>query len=336
MAEPMGARHGARRDARPSTPSPRLRLPGASSLDRPLSIRAEVGIVAMVLLVWQAARIPLEGSVQTAFEHAHEWISLQSTLGLTPVQNGVITLVHHPWLLPAARWSYANLHVLAIFTFLVAFRAAAPGRYPRVRNAFVLLHVPALIAIGAFPLASPSWLPHAPDWPGVHPSLTGSLDTDLRNFTATVVSEHFGYPVLIAAGTLWSARLRPIAWPIVLYPAWVFLFIVGTGHHYPLDAVVGSLCVAFGFTCSAVVHRRAARAEPSPRTVAPEPTAHWISLALGSGMLAGWVDAISSGRVRPDHFTLLDFVAPALAAVAFLVARRQRRPSRCGSAPDQA
>lgn len=300
----------------------------ASSLDRPLSIRAEAGIVAMVLLLWQAARIPLEGSVQVAIEHAHEWLSVQHTLGLTPVQNGVITLVHHRWLLPIARWSYANLHVFAIFTSLVALRAAAPERYPRIRNAFVLLHIPALVAIGAFPLASPSWLPHPPDWPGHHPSLTGSLDTDLRNLTATVASEHFGYPVLIAAGTIWAARGRAIAWLIVAYPAWVFLVIVGTGHHYPLDALVGTLCVAFGFTCSAILHRRAARAGPSPPAPAPEPATRWAALALGFGLLAGWVDAISSGRVRLDHPTPLALTAPAVAAVAFVIAGRHRtRPA---------
>ena len=305
----------------------------ASRLERPLSLPAEAGIVVAVLLVWQAARIPLEGGVPVSLKHAHEWLSLQSRLGLTGLQNAVITFVHHRWILPAARWSYANLHVFAIFAFLVALRAAAPDRSARVRNAFVLLHIPALIAIGLFPLASPSWLPHPPDWPGGHPAFNGSLDTDLRNLTGTVASEHFGYPVLIAAGTLWAARGRPLAWPIVLYPAWVFLFIVGTGHHYPLDAVVGTLCVVFGFTGAWLVHRRSAvRGDAHPAPAAPGPV-RWAAHGHGSGLLAGWSNALVSGDIHLNHPTPLSLAAPAVAVVALAVAwSRLAAPSARGVA----
>jgi hypothetical protein len=286
------------------------------TIRRSYPIRTEAAIVAGTLLAWQAARVPLEGGVGESLRHAHEWLRVHRALGLTGVQNSVISFVHHPVLIDAARWSYNNLHVFAIFTFMIALRAAAPARYPRIRTAFVLLHIPALIAIGAFPLASPSWLPHPPAWPGHVPSLSGSLSSSLRNQTATVASEHFSYPVLIAGGTLWAARGRPFAWPILLYPTWVFLFIVGTGRHYPLDAVVGTLCLLFGVAVAHFVHRGR-----QPVGVRAASTRRWVGLALGYGLVAGWVDGVAQNRVPIVHPSPVTFAALAAAAVAFSASR---------------
>jgi hypothetical protein len=296
-----------------------LHLRRTAPLDRRFNIGADAGIVAAVIIVWQAARIPVEGGAGESIAHAHEWLSVHRALGLSGLQNGVITLMHQPVLIDLARWSYGNLHVFGIFTFMVAFRAAAPDRYPAVRTAFVLLHIPALVAIAAFPLAPPQWLPHPGAWGGGVPVLHGTLSADLRNQTAAVASEHFGYPCLIAAATLWAAGARPLAWPVVLYPVWVFLVIVGTGHHYPLDAVVGALCVVFGFAVARALHGpwRAA-------VVTGEQARSWIPLALGAGLLGGWADALFSGRLHATHPSVLAFAAPVAAALAFTIRRAVR------------
>jgi PAP2 superfamily len=300
----------------------RLRLGNPGWLQRVHSVPTEAGIVAAVLLVWQAARIPVEGTVPQALRHAHEWLALNRTLGLGGLENGVISLVHHPVILRAARWSYANLHIFAIFTFMVAMRATAPDRYPRVRTAFILLHIPALAAIAAFPLGSPYWLPHPPQWGGGAPTLDGSLSSDLRNLTGTVASEHFGYALLIAAGTLWATR-RPIAWTVVLYPIWVFLFIVGIGRHYPLDAVVGTLCVAFGFWGAYVLHHLT-DAQSTENVPPREPLLRRASLGLGSGLLAGYVNALVTGHCRLSHLSVQAVAAPAAALIALTVARHHQ------------
>jgi PAP2 superfamily len=283
--------------------------------ERRFSLPVEAAIVAGVLVAWQAARLPLAGGVRESVAHAHEWIALHRTLGLTGLWNGIISLVHHPGVVNAGTWSYNNLHIFSIFTFMVALRAAAPERYPKVRTVFVLLHVPALVAIGVFPLAPPVWLPHPPAWPGGVPSLASSLDVSLRNQTAAVASEPFAYPVLIAAGILSAARRRPLSWLILIYPTWVFIFIVGTGHHYPLDAVVGTLCLAFGFVAAQLVHRSA----PSIPAAA-EPARRWVGLGLGAGLIAGWVDGLLQGRVALGHPSVLTFAPPAAVVVALAVA----------------
>jgi PAP2 superfamily len=295
---------------------------GNDLLNRRLSAPGEAAIVATVLLLWQAIRVPIEGGSTQALSHARTWERLHHRLGLSSVQNRVINLVHHHVLLDVARWSYSNIHVFSIFAFMVAVRLAAPSRYPTVRSAFVLLHVPALIAIAAYPLGSPSWLPHPPQWAGHTPLLGGGWSAGLRNQTAAVASEHFGYAVLIASVTLWLAPRKGIAAPVLLYPPFVFMVIVGTGHHFPLDAVVGSACVALGLSIAVRLHRGLVDDTPG------EPVARWVPLAVAAGLLAGWVDALSGSRVDPVHPALTTLLAPAVAAGALAYGARVGRIQR--------
>jgi len=287
-------------------------------LNRRLSVPGEAGIVAAVLLVWQALRIPIEGGKAAAQLHARDWERLHRRLGLSGMQNGVISDVHHRLILDIARWSYSNIHVFSIFAFMIAVRVAAPARYPTVRSAFVLLHVPALLAIAVFPLASPNWSPHPPQWAGHVPVLTGGWGADTHNQTAAVASEHFAYAALVAFTTLWLARRRWAAAPVVLYPLFVFLVIVGTGHHFPLDAVVGSTCLALGLGAAMRLHG------DGKNGPAGEPAVRWVPLALGVGLLAGWVDGLAGSRVDPAHPGLTTFLAPAAAVAALALAARVR------------
>jgi hypothetical protein len=297
-------------------------MPGNDLLNRRLSVPGEAAIVAAVLLVWQALRVPIEGRSTPALSHARAWDRLHHRLGLSGIQDRVIDAVHHPGVLDVARWSYSNIHVFSIFAFMVAVRAAAPSRYPTVRSAFVLLHVPALIAIAAYPLGSPNWLPHPPEWAGYHPVLSGGWSAGLRNQTAAVASEHFGYSVLIAFVTVWLAPRKWLAAPVLLYPPFVFMVIVGTGHHFPLDAVVGSACVALGLGLAFALHR--GRVDDTPG----EPAARCVPLAIGAGLLAGWVDALSGSRVDPVRPALTTFLGPAFAAASLAYAARVGRVQR--------
>jgi PAP2 superfamily len=192
-----------------------------ATVSRCFGVHAEAAILVAVLLAWQAARIPLEGSVDASLAHARTWHDLEGALGLAGLENAIVSAVYDPDVIHVARWGYSNLHLFAIVAFMLAIRTRAPDRYPPLRNAFVLLHLPALVVIGLWPLASPSWLRHPPEWPGnppTDPELTGSLEATLRNSTAAAVSEHFGYTVLILAAALWIAPRAPLAWLLALYP----------------------------------------------------------------------------------------------------------------------
>jgi hypothetical protein len=235
----------------------------------------------------------------------------------------VISAVYRPDVIDVARWGYSNLHLFAIVAFMVVARTRAPDRYPRLRSAFILLHVPALVVIGLFPLASPSWLPHPPEWAGDPPTeaeLTDSLEATLRNSTAAVVSEHFGYPVFMAAAALWIAPRSPLAWLLLLYPPLVLCIIVGTGRHWVLDGAVGALTVAFGFTAAWLLDRN----EPPPPGPPPEPLVRAIALAVGYALAVDFADALSAGRVSLTDPSPASISVPLLIVAAAVLARRTR------------
>jgi hypothetical protein len=227
-------------------------------------------ILAAVIGVWQLARIPFESSTRVSLAHARDWIALERTLHID-IEPSVLRFLHaRDWLLDGAQRFYRNMDVTAIFGFMAIARLLDPVRYPKLRSAFVLLHIPALAVLALYPLAPPHWVHGIPfaDGPPAHPSA-------LRNETAAAVSLHFGDPLLIAAGALWLRPRAVLAWLTLLYPPLVFIVIIGTGNHYVLDTLVGSVCVGAGLAAAHVLHG------PLPRGAA---SAGWAGIALaGTG-----------------------------------------------------
>src|SRR6185369_1368908 len=89
---------------------------------------------------------------------------------------------------------------------------------------------------------------------------------------AAAASQHVGYPLFIAAATIWLARGSRLSWLSLAYPALVYVIVVGTANHYTLDAIIGGLCIAFGFV--------AARLVPGPAPVAVREPAPPLGVAL--------------------------------------------------------
>ncbi len=239
-----------------------------------------MGIVALVLLAWQTARIPLEGSVETSLAHARSVRGLEESLGLD-VEGPFVRFASTAPYDGILEWMYTGIHTPALFGFMAAACVYAPERYARLRTIFVVSFLPALLAIGLFPLAPPHWIPELGFGPAPEQGeLAGSIETLMHNSTAAIASQHFGFAVFIAAASLWLAPRSPIAWTAVAYPALVFLVIVGTGNHYVLDCIVGTLTFAFGAAVARVLHGRgqARVAAPAARTV--------LSVSLGFAMIA--------------------------------------------------
>ena len=240
-----------------------------------------MGIVALVLLTWQAARIPLEGTVETSVAHARSVRRLEGSLGLD-VENPFIRFGSTAPFDGILEWLYTGIHTPALFGFLAAACVYAPERYVRLRTIFVVSFLPALLAIGLYPLAPPHWISElgfsrAPQ----QGELAGSIETLIHNSTAAIASQHFGFAVFIAAASLWLAPRSPIAWATLAYPALVFVVIVGTGNHYVLDCIVGTLTFVFAAAVAALLH---GRREPHA-TTAP-PTRAVVSVSLGFAMVA--------------------------------------------------
>jgi len=194
-----------------------------------------------------------------------------------------------------------------LFGFMVLARQLAPERYPRLRTTFVCSHVPAVAAIGLYPLLPPRWFPAMPFAVAPPPGLNGGL----HNATAAVASQHVGYPIFIAASTIWIARSR-LRWLTLAYPALVFLVVVGTGNHYTLDAVMGGLCAAFGFAVARLVHGRFMGGARAPAA----PIRQTLLAAVGYACFVRAIDTFGSLTLRSATVADVLFVGGAGAILA--------------------
>ena len=267
------------------------------------SVEAEVAFVALVLLAWHAIRIPIEGDVSTSIAHARDVLRMEGALSLD-VEQRIIEVVAAADAQAPLRWLYANIHLPVLFGFVVAARLLSPARYPLVRTTFALSFVPAALIIALFPLAPPHWLPELGlGGPPSDAALTNTTGALFHNTTAAAVSQHFGFTVLIAATTIWLFPRSRLAWLTLAYPALVFVVVVGTGNHYVVDCVVGTLMLAAGAAVASRLHR-----EPAQDTTdAPRPSGI-VSISLGYALVTwGFVslDLTALGRNSlPDALVL--------------------------------
>jgi hypothetical protein len=280
-------------------------------ITRSCSVEAELAIVAVVLVLWQAVRIPLESDVTTALAHAEDVLALERALSID-IESRVIGAVSGTTLAAALTWLYTNIHLPVLFAFVAGARLLAPDRYPAIRTTFVLSFVPAIFVIGLYPLAPPHWLPGLGfGGPPTQAELGDASGALFHNSTAAAASQHFGFAVLVAAASIWLFPRSRLAWATIAYPALVFLVIVGTGNHYVVDCVVGTLTFALAAAAASVVHR-----EPTS-DVAPTPKA--VGIAFGYGLVAwGFVslDLTALGswdNLFPDFFVLVAGIAAVVA-----------------------
>lgn len=267
--------------------------------------------VALVLLAWHAIRIPIEGDVATSLAHAGDVLRLERALSLD-VENAVIGRLDDANITPALDWLYTNIHLPVLFAFIAAARLLAPERYPVVRTTFALAFLPAVLVIWLYPLAPPHWLPEFGF--GVPPTdaeLTNTTGALFHNTTAAAASQHFGFAVLLAASAIWLFPRSRLAWATLAYPVLVFLVIVGTGNHYVVDCIVGTLALGVAAAVAWSVHR--------PKTLASAHAQTGIaSIALGYGLITwGFVSLdLTSVRSWDNAIYALVLVAGVAAVIA--------------------
>jgi hypothetical protein len=295
---------------------------------RRLPLAREMTLLVVCLAVWQAARVPLEGSMAISLDHARDWLSLERALHLD-VEEPFLDFAHTSGLFGILSWGYENLHLAVLFAFMASVRLLAPERYPLLRTAFVLAHVPALVAIGLYPLAPPRWVAEMPYGTAPGPDWNGPW----TNSVAAVVSMHVGYPIFIAASTIWLTRKR-VALLTLAYPALVLAIVMGTGNHYFLDAVTGGLAVALGFAAARLIHHERAARRPSIAL----PRGQVFLTSVGYGLTAAAVSAALEGRLAIEEAgpTALLLLGPVLiAAGGWWGGRTNTPPPACATSRDE-
>ena len=281
-------------------------------------METELVFVALVLLAWHAIRIPIEGDVATSLAHANDVLGLERALSLD-VEQAVIGRMDDAGVTPTLAWLYTNIHLPVLFAFMAAARLLAPARYPVVRTTYALAFLPAALIIWLYPLAPPHWLPEFGF--GVPPTdaeLTNTTGALFHNTTAAAASQHFGFSVLVAATAIWLFPRSRLAYATLVYPVVVFLVIVGTGNHYVVDCIIGTLTLALAAAVAWIVHR--------PTELAPARAQTGIaSIALGYGLITwGFVSLDLTGlRSWDNAFYALVLIAGVAAVIAPRLAEKE-------------
>ena len=268
--------------------------------------------VALVLLAWHAIRIPIEGDVATSLAHADDVLGIERALSLD-VERGVIDRLENANVTPALDWLYTNIHLPVLFGCVAAARLLAPARYPLVRTTFALSFLPAALVIWLYPLAPPHWLPaFGLGIPPTDAELTNTTGALFHNTTAAAASQHFGFAILAAATAIWLFPRSRLSYVTLAYPALVFLVIVGTGNHYVVDCVVGTLTFVLAAAVAWTVHR--------PPRLAPTraQTTGTASIALGYALVTWGFVSLDFTELRwaslfPDFLVLAAGVAAVIA-----------------------
>jgi hypothetical protein len=245
----------------------------------PARLEVDLLLIVGLLLTWQAVRIPLEGSVPVAMDNARSLLSVERALHID-AEATVLDAAEgaRGFLL----FAYEHIHLPLLFAFLAVARLAAPARYPLLRLTLFLSFVPSALLIGLIPVAPPRWMPELGSaGPPAYGQLTATTAELVQNSTAAITSQHFGYAFLVAAGSLWLWPRSRLARLTVLYPAFVFVVILGTANHYVVDCIVGALTFCFGAAAAALI----AGGLPRP-AVRPAPTRTVVAGAAAAVLLA--------------------------------------------------
>ncbi len=214
-------------------------------------IREGVPILGLYWLYSSIRWLVARNTPYEAFQNALKIIHLERQLGIFYEH----TIQH--WLIDNALWfvKLANtFYSLGYFPILiltgVLLYQFAPVRFQIFKLTFLMGLGFALVCFSVFPLAPPRLMP-----------LSGLIDTQqaygdgfynrkfilsFYNPYAAMPSLHFGWALLVGIMACSFAR-RALKLLGVLYPCYMAVVIVTTGHHYILDITGGAIVIGLAY-----------------------------------------------------------------------------------------
>jgi hypothetical protein len=211
----------------------------------------EFALVAVLFLIYKAARLVAVGHIDDAFRNANAIWDLERRLRLP----GELALQHAvldwPALVTAANSYYAYVHFPATAACLIWLYLRRPAHYRWTRNVLVLLTSGALVVHFLIPLAPPRMLTATGmlDLGRLYgPAVYGAPETDqLSNQYAAMPSLHVGWALVVAIALLTAMPTAPWRALWLLHPAITLLVVVVTGNHYWLDALAAGALLAAAY-----------------------------------------------------------------------------------------
>lgn len=241
-------RHPAVATGRPARPGRRgLRVAAAGVLLRRYPWWTEIVVVVCFAGAYEATRALAPAAPARAMSNAHQLLTMERALGLTPEGALNRSLATLDWLSTAASYYYLTLHFAVTFVALALLYRGRPHLYARARSALVVASYVALLAYWFLPVAPPRFAEpgivdvvvrhHAFGMGGSHRG-----HSSLADVYAAMPSLHVGWAlwVALAAHRAWRTPWRHLGW---LYPVLTTLVVFATGNHYLLDAVAGAALV---------------------------------------------------------------------------------------------
>ena len=225
--------------------------PPSTTRSRWLSALREIGLVAIMFVIYKIGRLAANGHVSEAFANARTVWDVERWLRLPGELSVQHRLLSWHWLIEVANSYYAYVHFPATAACLIWLYVSRPAHYRWTRNVLALLTGAALLVHFVIPLAPPRMLTETGmlDLGRLYgPAVYGAPETDqLSNQYAAMPSLHVGWAVVVAVALIaaTSARRRGL-W--LLHPVLTLYVVVATGNHYWLDAVAVAVLLAVVYT----------------------------------------------------------------------------------------
>ncbi|GIF07846.1 phosphatase PAP2 family protein [Actinoplanes siamensis] len=235
----------------------------------------ELGLVAVLFLIYKIGRVAATGHVGEAFDNANKVWNLERWMRLPGELSVQHRLLSWHALIEVANSYYAYVHFPATVICLIWLYVFRPAHYRWTRNVLALLTGTALLVHFGFPLAPPRMLTGTGmlDLGRLYgPAVYGPPQSDqLSNQYAAMPSLHVGWAVVIAVALIaaTSSRWRAL-W--LLHPVITLYVVVATGNHYWLDAIAALGLLAVAYVLVRPQYPSAATPEAVPVTV-PRPRA---------------------------------------------------------------
>ena len=238
----------------------------------------EAAVLVVLLLLHDTLRNAVMGSRYTAFDNAKTLTSIERFFGIyheLGVQRFFID-AGTPFI---GFWNFwfETMHFIVPLVVAVYLYRKFPGRYVRMRNAFlVMLFLTAPLVWGVFPVTPPKLMParygfvdtEAEYW-NIVPQEAVKYGPDGEPTAKSVELEgnlYGGIPSHHLSWALWCALAM---WPVVrrrwlrnllpLYPLMTFTAVIATGNHRFIDLLGSVVEVAIAYGVAIAIERALAR-----------------------------------------------------------------------------
>ena len=202
-----------------------------------------------------AVRVFADGTDEAARENARLVSSFQDAIGI-----GVESALQAAFLgetVATIANSYYLLHFPAtVLLLVVTFARSRNTVFPIVRDGLVIMTLVGVVVHLIFPLAPPRMLDGIIDASTMYgPDPYAIPGSGAANQFAAMPSMHVAWAI-VAGWALFRARAgRPFRVLGLVHPVITVIVVLITGHHFVLDAVVGSVLAAVGLVVAARLHR---------------------------------------------------------------------------------